>query len=60
MDQLLFKTFGLDMSKAKTNEFYDIDLKISGNFYESFDITILRAINITFEYDYCTGGFFIL
>lgn len=42
------------------NEFFNLDFKISGALYESFDINEIRAINITYEYDFSTGGYFIL
>jgi len=38
MNQLLFKTFGLDQSKVKFADLLDVDFKISGALFETFDI----------------------
>ena len=60
MDSLLIRSYGLDQSNLKQANFLNLDLRISGMMFETYDIMEIWSINITYEFDYSTGGYFIL
>lgn len=41
-------------------EFFNVDFKLNGFLLNSYDIISVRSINVTFEFDYSMGGYFIL
>ena len=41
-------------------QFINVDFKLNGYLLKSYDIISIKSINVSFEYDYSAGGYFII